>query len=93
MKKYFTLCPTLFLISEFFMLLPSTLFFIRIIRLEIFLNILVAIVAPAAGGFVGYNYLERYNPKGILKVITKLIISYCILEIGLVIFFTLATFI
>jgi hypothetical protein len=47
-------------------------------------------VGPIAGGFLAYYYLEKYRPKSIIKKITHAIIAYCILETGLVIFFTLA---
>lgn len=88
MKKI-SLSPTLFLVSEFFMIIPSILFILGIIKYDFIQNIFIAIVLPATGGFVAYNYLERYRVKGFIKTITKAIIGYSILEIGLVLFFSL----
>ena len=97
MLKSFKLTPPFFLISEFFILSPSILLLIGIF-LSIFSNsflirtinesfakfILVAFVMPFSGGFLSYHYLERYGPQGMVRKITKFILSYSILEIGIV---------
>lgn len=94
------LSPTLFLILEFFILLPSLLFIAGVLEWyingtgqllyvigiqDIVRGVIVTVLTPFAGGFLAYNYLERYGPKGYIRKITKLILGYAIIEIGLVI--------
>lgn len=91
--------PTLFLFLEFFILLPSFLFVFGLIWYFItqdpsmyFLvtsqnmlqNIGVTIISPLSGGFLAYQYLERYHPKGFIRLKAKGILAYSIVVIGLV---------
>ncbi len=96
-----SLSPTLFSILEFLILLPSLLFIVGVLEWYInrtgFLiftligtnNLikaaLVTVILPFAGGFLAYNYLERYKLKGFIKALTKVILAYTIIEVGLVI--------
>lgn len=47
-------------------------------------NIGVTIISPLSGGFLAYQYLERFHPTGYSKMKAKGILAYSILEIGLV---------
>lgn len=80
------LSPALFLVLEFFMIFPSVLFLLGVVSYSLIQNILIVMVGPFAGGFLAYNYLEKYRPKRYLKTFTKLILAYSITEIGLVTF-------
>lgn len=100
MKK-FTLSPTLFLVLEFFILIPSIIFLLGVFQYVIsgdeyvlsivtpngatLQNIFVTIISPFIGGFFAYQYLERLKPKGFIALKTKGIIFYSIMLVGLVI--------
>lgn len=98
MRK-FSLSPALFLILEFFILLPSLLFsfgfllavfqYAELLRIVVSSsstgqNIGITIISPLAGGFFAYQYIERYHAVGYVKKIAKTILAYSIIEIGLV---------
>lgn len=85
------LSPALFLVLEFFMIFPSALFLLGFINYGLVQNLFILIIDPFAGGFLAYNYLERYGPKGFIRTLTKIIIAYSILEIGIVLFSTLVS--
>lgn len=103
MKKI-SLSPTLFIILEFFILLPSFLFFLGILEyifnktgfviyyvtnLNLIRSFFVTIVLPFAGGFLAYNYLERYKLKALIRKTAKAILAYSIIETGLVLIMAL----
>lgn len=92
------LSPTLFLILESLILLPSLLFALGILMWVFFKNpgmyyavisrntlqnIGVMIISPSAGGFFAYQYLERYKPKGFARFKARGIIVYSIFVLGL----------
>lgn len=106
MSKKIKLSPALFLVLEFIILLPSLLFVLGLLSWVLFRNpflyqnvlsanllqnAAVTIVSPLAGGFLAYQFLERYKPKGFIKTKAKGILAYSILEIGLVLAYYLAT--
>lgn len=98
MVKAFKLTPAVFLVSESLILTPSLLLLIGIF-LSLFQsnnmlysivsgnsllrNIFIGILMPFAGGFLSYQYLERYALSGIMRKTTKIILGYSILEIGI----------
>ncbi len=98
MSKALKLSPAVFLASEFFILTPSLLLIIGIF-LSLFQinntlynivsggslikNIFIGIGMPLAGGFLSYQYLERYGPVGIIRKITKITLAYSIIEISI----------
>ena len=97
MPKNFKLTSETFLFCEFFILLPSFLFFaslflalfhnftlLNALSLTLLKTLFIAVFCPAAAGLLAYQYLERYGPKGIVRNITKYILGYSIVEMGLV---------
>lgn len=103
MSQKKVLSPTLFLILEFFILIPSIIFVIGVLQYLLFgssylmflvtpngatlQNIFVTIISPFIGGFFAYQYLERLKPKGFIETCAKGIIFYSIMLVGLVIFY------
>ncbi|MGE5042407.1 MAG: hypothetical protein ACM3IJ_05935 [Candidatus Levyibacteriota bacterium] len=53
--------------------------------------VFITVFCPSVSGFLAYQYLERYGPNGIVKSITKIILGYCIIEVGLATGFALLT--
>lgn len=102
-----SLSPTLFLVLEFFILIPSVIFVFGILQLilfkrsfildvvlpgnAVFQNIFITIISPTIGGFFAYQYLERFKPKGFIALKAKGIIFYSIMLVGLVIFYSFFT--
>jgi len=98
MLSLFKLTPKFFIFSEFFILVPSLLLLVGIF-LSLFQNnnslyylvsgglflrsIFIGIIMPVAGGFLSYQYLERYAPAGFIKKIAKITLGYSIIEIGI----------
>jgi hypothetical protein len=91
MPRKIKLSPVVFLILEFFMLFPSVLFMLGVVKYGLIQNVFMVIIGPLAGGFVAYNYLERYKLGNETSKIAKIFIAYSIIEIGIVVFSTLTS--
>lgn len=107
MHSNFKLSPSLFLTLQFFILLPSILFVLSLILWILarssflyaivltpgisFQNIGVLIVSPLSGGIFAYGYMERYKVQGRLQRISKIILFYSILCIGLILAYFIST--
>lgn len=99
MRIKLSLSPTLFLVLEAIILLPNILFvvglilwilmhsqnlYLMVISKNFFQDFGVTIISPTAGGFLAYQYLERYHPQGFIKFKAKGILAYSIVVIGVV---------
>lgn len=99
------LSPALFITLETLLLLPSLIFMGGVLEYYFYgtgniiqmvtgtdnfiKGFFVTLLTPFAAGFLAYNYIERYKIKPFIKLIAKLILFYAIIEIGLVIIFSL----
>jgi len=102
-----SLSPTLFLVLEFFILIPSIIFVFGILQFiffqhssildvvlpknAVFQNFFITIISPTIGGLFAYQYLEHFKPRGFIALKAKGIIFYSIILVGLVIFYSFFT--
>lgn len=70
-----------------FILFKSTHLYSMVISENLIMNFGVTILSPVAGGFFSYQYLERYTPKGYVRIKAKCILAYSIIVVGLVLVF------
>ena len=99
--------PTLFLILQFFIIIPSVLFVLSILSIffikdsalyylvitkNTLQNIGILIVPPLTSGFVAYHYMERYRPQGFVALVSKCMLGYAITVLGMTIIFLFLSF-
>lgn len=98
--------PALFLVLELLILFPSVCLVAGIVLWNIakipFLyslvmgggllqNLGVLFLSPLSAGILAYGYLERYKAKGWSAVVSKIILSYSILFLGIVMIYFVST--
>lgn len=98
--------PVLFLVLEIFILFPSVCLVVGIVLWNVakipFLyslvmgggilqNIGVLFLSPLSAGILAYGYLERYSAKGWSAIVSKIILTYSILFLGLVMIYFVST--
>ncbi len=101
-----TLSPTLFIALEIIILLPSLLFISGFVAWFLFRNtylyavvmggntlqsIGVLFISPISGGILAYGYLERFKAQGRIAVLSKIILAYSIILIGLIVAYFVST--
>ncbi len=90
--------PTVFFIIETFILLPSLIAVFGylswiFLRNPYLYSLIIAggalqiigcvFISPLAGGILAYGYLERFKATGWSAVLSKFILAYSIIQIGL----------
>ncbi len=98
--------PALFLVLETLILFPSLCLILGIVVWNIakipylyslvmgggFLqNIGVLLLSPLSSGILAYGYLERYKAKGWSAIVSKIILAYSIIFLGLLFVYVIST--
>lgn len=104
--KSASLSPKIFVFLEILILTPSIISAVGYLMWIFFKNpylyLLISsggviqiigclVISPFAGGILAYGYLERFKAVGWIAVLSKLILAYSIIQIGIAVIITVAS--